>query len=342
MQVGADRRRCGHRGREPRVERQLCGLRQRADEDQRERRRDRAPAECAGLPERDDLGDPVGAGRLAEQDEPQQHHQPAEHGDQQRLDSGAPVLPRLAALAHEQERRHRRQLPEQVEGEQVVGEDEPEHRAGEGEQERGAAGGVRGFLAEVADAVDEDQRADPGDEHDHRQCEARRAGSSGRARAREPRRGTWSRHRSAPRARSPAPTPTPRWAGPPRRRTRPAAARGHEREQAGEDEVRDDQSEHPHPPRPPDRSQPPDSPAGRGRFGLRRTPGPHLPVSHRGRQPPAATLSGRAAATGPSRTRDRCARTLAADVRTLTGSSGTIQRSCRYTCCTTQNNDNRS
>ena len=42
--------------------------------------------------------------------------------------------------------------PEQVEAEQVVREDEPEHHAGEGEQERGAAGGVRRALAEVADA----------------------------------------------------------------------------------------------------------------------------------------------------------------------------------------------
>ena len=169
VQVGADRGRRGHRGREPGVEGQLGRLRQRADEDQRERGRDRAAAEAARLPERDDLRDPVGAGRLAEQDEPQQHHQPAEHRHQQRLDRRAPVLPRLAALAHEQERRHRRQLPEQVQREQVVGEDEPEHHAGEGEQERGAAGGVGRALAEVADAVDEDQRADPGDEHDHRQ-----------------------------------------------------------------------------------------------------------------------------------------------------------------------------
>ena len=110
VQVGADRRRCGHRGREPGVEGQLCRLRQRADEDQRNGGRDRAALEATGLPERDDLRDPVGAGRLAQQDEPEQHHESAEHGDQQRLDRCAPVLPRLAALAHEQERRHRRQL----------------------------------------------------------------------------------------------------------------------------------------------------------------------------------------------------------------------------------------
>ena len=106
VQVGAHRGRRGHRGRQPRVERQLRRLRQRPDEDQRQScRGDGCAAEPAGLPERDDLGDPVRARRLAEQDEAQQHHQPAEHGDQQRLHGGAAVLPRLAALPHQQERR---------------------------------------------------------------------------------------------------------------------------------------------------------------------------------------------------------------------------------------------
>ena len=225
----------------------------------------------------------------------------------------------------EQERRHRRQLPEQVEDEQVVGEDEPEHHAGEGEQERGAAGGVRASprrssrCSRRGSARRSRRRARPSP------ARGRRAGSSGRARAPGPRRGTWSRRRSAPRARSPAPTPARPWAGRPRRRSRPG---GCARTRAGA-------GRRGRGARRPVRAPAPSSSAGpattarftplaRGRFGLRRMPGSAPAGTRPGEaataQPP---YRGRAAATGPSRTRDRWTRThaLATDVRTLTGSS---------------------
>ena len=225
------------------MEGDLRGLREGADEDQHQGQVDQPALQAAGLPDRHDLGDAVGPGPLAQQDEAQQHDEAAQHRHQERLHRGAAVLPRHAALPHQQERRDRRQLPEHVERQQVVGEDEAQHRPGEGEQQRGVARALR-ILPEVADAVDEDQRADPGDEDDHRQREGvepeaqhepelgcpgdrgAHAGGQGLGGVRQ--RPDERRGRKHGRDHEP----------------RPLAAGRHDRQQAREDEVGDDEPEH--------------------------------------------------------------------------------------------------
>ena len=152
----------------------------------------------------------------------------------------ARLAPLRGVVADQQVGEDRGQLPEHVEHEQVVGEDQTQHRAGEGDEvarERGEAGLVVG---EVPGAVEQHQRADPGDDQHHhplqrshreRQVEPQRrhpADHLGRA----PRRRRPDRSRPAPTRtppREPAPgagTPVARDAGPaPARRPRPRSAR---------------------------------------------------------------------------------------------------------------------
>ena len=73
--------------------------------------------------------------RLPDQHEARQHRQTAGPRDQQRLQGGGPGLDRRVVVADEQERRDRRQLPEAEQHDQVVGQDQPEHRAGEQHQQ---------------------------------------------------------------------------------------------------------------------------------------------------------------------------------------------------------------
>ena len=98
--------------------------------------------------------------------------------------SAARRLARAAVVvADEQVRQHARELPEHHEHDEVVGEDEPVHRAREGEQHGGELPDALGLAAEVPAAVEHDERADPGDDerheprervHAHRQLDAER------------------------------------------------------------------------------------------------------------------------------------------------------------------------
>jgi hypothetical protein len=82
-----------------------------------------------------------GSARIADSEEvpaawpsrirPTSMHEPAERGHEQRLLRRPAAVLRLVVEADEQVRRDAGQLPEDVEQDQVVGEDEPEHRAGE-------------------------------------------------------------------------------------------------------------------------------------------------------------------------------------------------------------------
>jgi hypothetical protein len=106
------------------VEGHLGALGEGADQDEHQRQRDGAAAGRIGQ----DRRQRGGAGRLAEQDQADQHHQPAERRHEQRLLRRPPAVLRLVVEADEQVRRDARQLPEDVEQDQVVGQDEPEHR----------------------------------------------------------------------------------------------------------------------------------------------------------------------------------------------------------------------
>ena len=75
--------------------------------------------------------------------------------------------PAARVVADQQVGEDRGQLPEHVEQQQVVGDDQAEHRPGEGDEHGGepAQPGVVG--AEVAGAVDQHQRADAADQQHH-------------------------------------------------------------------------------------------------------------------------------------------------------------------------------
>ncbi len=165
VQVGRDGRGGGHRGGQPRVERHLRALGERPDEDQHEGQRDAAAARRVGQDRRQRRR----AGRLAEQDEPDEHHQSAERGDEQRLLRRATALLLLVAEADQQVRGDAGQLPEDVEQDQVVGQDQPEHRPGEAGEDPGEAPEPVLLRWEVGGAVEEDQRAHPGDQRHEQQ-----------------------------------------------------------------------------------------------------------------------------------------------------------------------------
>ncbi len=120
VQVGAHRRRRDHRPGQPRVERHLRRLGEGAEQDQHDGDRRRVAAGRVG----EDRAELVRPGGLAEDDEAGEHRQRAGAGDQERLQGGGPGLGILVVVADEQERRDRRELPEPVQHEQVVGDDE--------------------------------------------------------------------------------------------------------------------------------------------------------------------------------------------------------------------------
>ena len=177
VQVRADRGRGGHGAGQPEVERHHGRLADRADEHQRQ-------ADAAGRSGRrvgHQFGQQVGAGGVAEDDDADQHRQPAGGGDQQGLHGGAAAGGALGVVPDEQERQHRRQLPERVEQQHVVADHQAEHRPGERDEFRGEAGqpvlGVAVAVVEVLGAVEQHQRADAQHQHAHdRRAACRSAG----------------------------------------------------------------------------------------------------------------------------------------------------------------------
>ena len=107
VQVGADRCRRGHRARQPEVHRHDRGLGQRAD--QNEHQGDVTASARRRLGHQ--FGQQVGAGALAEDDDPDQHRQAAGRGDHQRLGRRAAAGGPFGVVADEQERQHRRSVP---------------------------------------------------------------------------------------------------------------------------------------------------------------------------------------------------------------------------------------
>ena len=168
VQVRADRRRRHHRRRQPRVERHLRRLGEGAEQDQHEGDGHRRAVGRVG----EDGAEPVRACLLAEDDQPGEHGQRAGAGHQQRLEGGGAGLRLGVVVADEQERGDRRQLPEPVEHEHVVGEDEPGHRPGEQHEQAEQADVARRRVVEVAGRVGEHEDADAGDEHQHQGGEA--------------------------------------------------------------------------------------------------------------------------------------------------------------------------
>jgi len=106
---------------------------------------------------------------MAEDQEAEQHRQPAGAGDQQRLHRGAvgPAVGRR--VADQQPAEDGGQFPADVEQQQVIGGDDDEHRCCEAGQQHGEGSEATFALVEVPGAVGEHERADAADEQNHQQ-----------------------------------------------------------------------------------------------------------------------------------------------------------------------------
>ena len=170
VEVRAHRARRRHGPGQPEVERELRGLGEGPGEDQEQDRQvervglDRARLGLEGR----QLGRPRD---LAEEEEPGQERQAAAAGDEQRLEGRGPGLLLLVVEADEDVGADAGELPEHEEADGVVGQDQAEHGAHE-EEEGGVEAGEPGVALEVAPGVDEDQRADAGDQEREQQRQA--------------------------------------------------------------------------------------------------------------------------------------------------------------------------
>ena len=166
VQVGAHRRRGGHRVGQPEVEGHLGGLREGPDCDENEGGEvERVRLNLAGpVHEHRDLVRPT---RHAEQQDADQQGEAAGAGHQQRLQGrGARVL-LLVLEAHQQVGAEARGLPEDEQEQEVVGQHHAEHRAHEREEREEEAPEIAVPL-QVAPGVDRDDGAEARDE-DHEQ-----------------------------------------------------------------------------------------------------------------------------------------------------------------------------
>ena len=174
-------RRAFHRVRQPDVQRHLAGLAHRAAEEQQPNRRAQPHADPGRL--RDELGERgllhaprptvVEEQRARLRAEPQDAEE-EKHVADARGDEGFLRRRRRARFMEpepdEQIARETHHFPAHEEQEQVVRDDEAEHRRREEREEREEAREVV-VVRHVADAEDEDERADERDHHEHRRRE---------------------------------------------------------------------------------------------------------------------------------------------------------------------------
>ncbi|UMG92764.1 hypothetical protein [Nocardioides sp. TF02-7] len=163
VEVGADRGRRRHRGGEPEVEREQRRLADRAEQHEEDPDRHGRTGRRVGH----DLGDPEGARLDPDEKSADQQREAAEGRDDERLQGGGTAGSLGGVLTDEEVGEDRRQLPEHVEQEQVVGEDQAEHRPGEADEDAGEQPEPRAVVGEVPGAVDQDEGADAGDDEHH-------------------------------------------------------------------------------------------------------------------------------------------------------------------------------
>ena len=152
---------------QPAAERRLCRLRERTDEDEDDADVDRASARRVG----EQLGHPVGAAGLADDDQAGEEDESAGTGDEDGLHRRGPGVWIGVVVADQEIRRDRGELPEDEQDDELVGQDDAEHRSGEQDEHAGESGQAWLVVAEVAHRVDADQQADAGDDRDHQQGE---------------------------------------------------------------------------------------------------------------------------------------------------------------------------
>ena len=98
-----------------------------------------------------------------------QHGEAARRGDEQGLERRAATLVLRCVLADEQVGEDGRRLPEHEEHVDVIADDQPEHGAGEGEEHAAEAAETVFATAEVAGAIEHDERSDARDDERHRE-----------------------------------------------------------------------------------------------------------------------------------------------------------------------------
>ena len=172
VQIGAHRGGCDHGAREPAAERCLRRLGERPDEHEHDGGVDDRPRWRI----RGEFGDAIRAPDLADHDQAGEHRQPTPARDEQCLQRGGAGTRISVVVADEQIRRDRGQFPEHEQPDQLVGQDDPEHRAGEQCEQACEAADTRlrstGLVGrEVAERVDADQQPDARDDRDHQECE---------------------------------------------------------------------------------------------------------------------------------------------------------------------------
>ena len=160
VQVRAHRCRSGHGSRKPEMEREDRRFAQRPDQEHH----DRGIHHRAGRPDLEDVDDAGGSGIHGQQDDADEHHQTTERGHQQRLQSCTAAGGAAPVVADEQVGQDAGDFPEHHEHDDVVGEHQTVHRAGETEQNAGELAEFGGVVEEVPAAVQQHQRADAGDD----------------------------------------------------------------------------------------------------------------------------------------------------------------------------------
>jgi len=185
VQVRRHRRGCGHRARQPEVERELRALGERAQRDQHQH--GAVPGMRADqLARGEHAVELVAAGDLAHHQDPGEQAQPPGDGDDEGHARAAARIGTMVPVADEQERHQAGQLPEHGQLHQVAREHDAQHRAHEGEEEREEAR-YRIRRRHVVARVQHHQQAD--DQYQHRELprEAVQAQAEAQAQPGQPR-----------------------------------------------------------------------------------------------------------------------------------------------------------
>ena len=170
MQEGRHRRGRGHGVGEPEMERKLRGFGESTREDQNEDRHvKRVGFQFIGTGQ--DLRHLETAHAHPQQDETGKQRQGARAGHKERLQGGAAALGRLVPEADQQVGGDRRQLPKDKKADQVVRQNQPQHRQHEAEQKQRKAVKLR-MARQISVGIKKHQGADAGDQQRESQRQA--------------------------------------------------------------------------------------------------------------------------------------------------------------------------
>ena len=184
MKIGADRRGRGHRARQPEMERELRRLGERPDQDQDQRRQIQG-RRLHRVPRAQKARQVVRPRRVAQHQDAPDQRQPAQARDRQRHPRALPRLGQVPPVADQQEGTERRQLPEHQQQQQVVAEDDPQHRALEQHQE-GEEPTRRILRVQIEPRIQDHQKPDPQDQHPEQQPKPVQPEVGGKADLRHP------------------------------------------------------------------------------------------------------------------------------------------------------------